>query len=112
MSSRSKSIITILFLLFIYACLKDLSHVISQDPHSSLNSSYLYYDHNSQSFQVISYQVQQGDQWLSIIEQINDSQIHNIEQAMTDFLSLNPKADPYQLKIGRVYLFPVYHENG
>lgn len=110
MSGRLKLFGFIFCILLLIACYQDLYHdsdlkqtIAEVTPHS-------YYDKSLPSFQVISYQVQQGDQFLTIIEKLNNQQVINMEQSVSDFTSLNPSANIYQLENGRVYLFPVYHD--
>ncbi|WP_017472588.1 hypothetical protein [Amphibacillus jilinensis] len=108
MSDQYKIIIFSIFALIFFACYQDLTKPSHHQDLTPLTTSPLYYDESIESFQVISYQVQRGDQFLSILEAINDIQIQNIDQAITDFKSLNPTADIFQLEVGHVYLFPRY----
>lgn len=110
MSGKLKFCYLTLFLLLLIACYQDLFH------HSSLEKTvvevtpYSDYEKKAASFQVVSYQVKQGEQFLTIIEKLNKQQITNIDQLVADFISLNPSADIYQLENGQVYLFPIYQD--
>ncbi|SEN55406.1 hypothetical protein SAMN04488134_101346 [Amphibacillus marinus] len=108
MQFNKKNIGWLTFTLIIIACYKDLTSPYTTKPSTAHDSLYLYYEQSPQSFQVISYQFQRGDQLLSIIEQLSAEPLTNIDQVLEDFQSLNPKADVYQLAEGRVYLLPVY----
>ncbi|MBM7542392.1 hypothetical protein [Amphibacillus cookii] len=108
MSNQYKIGTLIILALVFFACYQDLTKPSHQQNLTSPTTSPLYYDESIESFQVISYQVQRGEQLLSILEAINDAQIQNIDQAIIDFKSLNPTADIYQLEVGHVYLFPRY----
>ncbi|MBU5595734.1 hypothetical protein KQI76_11455 [Amphibacillus sp. MSJ-3] len=110
MSGKLKFCYLTLFLLLLIACYQDLFHhsslektVVEVTPHSD-------YEKKAASFQVVSYQVKQGEQFLTIIEKLNKQQITNIDQLVADFISLNPSADIYQLENGQVYLFPIYQD--
>ncbi|WP_440895861.1 hypothetical protein ACS127_15150 [Amphibacillus sp. Q70] len=110
MSSRLKFFSFIFCILLLITCYQDLYR--DRDLNSKQTTAevtpHSYYDESLSSFQVISYQVQQGEQLLTIIEKLNKQPVINIEQSVTDFISLNPSANIYQLEDGRVYLFPVY----
>lgn len=109
MSSQFKNFLFIFIILLIVACYRDLQRESKTEPIHAENSSYTYYDQKQASFQVVSYQIQQGDQFLTIVEKLNNQQLADIEQVGEDFQSLNPSVDIYQLKKGHVYLFPIYH---
>ncbi|WP_217586721.1 hypothetical protein [Lentibacillus saliphilus] len=56
---------------------------------------------------VVKVKIRPGDTVLSIMEQIHsDSNKIEIDTIIEDFRKLNPKADPYHLKVGNVYYFP------
>lgn len=62
------------------------------------------------SFEIVRMKVQRGDTVLSIVEEINPF-LHdglNIEVILNDFQRINPFVDPYNLKPGKYYSFPIY----
>lgn len=64
----------------------------------------------SMDFQVTQIKVKPGETVLSIIEKINnhDIQTRSVSQIIDDFKLANPNTDPYQLKAGNFYYFPLY----
>ncbi len=60
-------------------------------------------------FQIIKVKVQSGETVLSIVEDINQPLTDvDVESIILDFQALNPTTDPYQLKTGAFYYFPLY----
>lgn len=108
MSNKLKNFLFIFTIFLIIACYRDLQRDSKTEPIHAENPSYSYHDQKQASFQVVSYRIQQGEHFLTIIEKLNDQQLVNIEQITMDFQSLNPTVNIYQLKKGHVYLFPVY----
>ncbi len=58
---------------------------------------------------VVQVRVQRGDTILSVTEKVNHQLPElDIEQMITDFKTINPNIDPYQLQPETIYYFPVY----
>jgi|GEM_PF-3113795 len=109
--SDSKKIVSLLFIILLcVTSYHDLTHNPRSEAIVSNHSHDNFDDDLNAHFRVISIRVTNGDQFLTIMEQINPNKVKNIEQAVADFQSLNLSADIYHLENERVYLFPVYHD--
>jgi|SRR5690625_1937676 len=109
--SDSKKIVSLLFIILL--CVTSYHDLIHNQRSEAIlsNHSHNNFDEDLNAhFKVISIRVTNGDQFLTIMDQINPNGVSNIEQSVADFQSLNPSADIYHLENERVYLFPVYHD--
>ena len=109
--SDSKKIVSLVFIILL--CVTSYHDLTLNQGSEAIVSNHRYNnfdDDLNAHFRVISIRVTNGDQFLTIMEQINPNKVKNIEQAVADFQSLNPSADIYHLENERVYLFPVYHD--
>lgn len=58
---------------------------------------------------VVEFRVQPGDTVLSVTEQLNHQLVAlDVTQIISDFKTINPHTDPYQLQFNTTYFFPVY----
>lgn len=108
MSEKVKRFLFYLIIFILIACYKDLQLGSSSQSPPQNNSVHSYYFHDHSRFEVVSYQAQQGDSYLMILEKLNKDKIIDIEGGVKDFLALNPAADVYNLIDGNSYLFPLY----
>ncbi|MRG86609.1 LysM peptidoglycan-binding domain-containing protein [Salinibacillus xinjiangensis] len=60
-------------------------------------------------YKPVSHTVSAGDTVLSIAEKVNSRSIP-IQKILEDFQTLNPDADPHNIRIGETYFFPEYIE--
>ncbi|PAV29050.1 hypothetical protein CIL05_13805 [Virgibacillus profundi] len=92
-----------LILLFIISIYKDLT---PETPDEIKNNMPV-----ELKLSVLQMKVEPGETVLSIVEKINNDSIQllDMEQILTDFNIANPQIkDPYNLKEGSFYYFPVY----
>jgi hypothetical protein len=54
------------------------------------------------------YKVKPGDTLISVVEKLNDSSDYTIVSMIKDFKTLNPKSNPENIQIGKLYKFPLY----
>lgn len=109
MSNRLKFLAYLFIILLIIATYHDLNPNELNSKLISENSPSSNYANKSLNFQVISYQIQSNEQFLSIMEKLNPNAVINIDQFMSDFQALNPTANIYLLEAEQVYLFPLYN---
>lgn len=98
----------VFIILLLIAAYHDLNDHPKNSNQSDQLPSYSNYERKSITFQVVSYQINDGENFMSIIEKLNPQSTINIESYISDFQALNPKADIYQLEVSRIYLFPIY----
>lgn len=108
MSNRLKFSAYLFIILLIIATYHDLNQNELNTKLISENSSSSNYANKSLNFQVISYQIQPNEQFLSIMEKLNTNSVINIDQFVNDFQALNPTANIYHLETEQIYLFPLY----
>lgn len=108
MSNRIKLSVYLFIILLIIAAYHDLNPDELNPKLISENSPSSNYANKSLNFQVISYQIQPNEQFLSIIEKLNPNSVIYIDQFINDFQALNPTANIYQLETAHIYLFPIY----
>jgi len=65
---------------------------------------------NTQIIALQAYTINSGDTVLSVLETLNNGQLpsDNIQKMLKDFSYYNSGTNPYELKQGVQYLFPVY----
>lgn len=105
MSFMKRFFICILVLLLFISIYKDLTdHKETKDP-TIVNY------HSNTDYTIMHMKVQPGDTVLSIIEQINQNRLQksDITQVLSDFQSLNPTVDPYNIYPYAFYYFPKYN---
>ncbi|GEN31088.1 hypothetical protein HNQ35_000709 [Cerasibacillus quisquiliarum] len=106
MKILKKSCLLLFFTLLLFSIYKDIT--IDKQPNL--------YTTNEKSpltdFHVIKRQMKTGETILSIVEEIHDGEMPqslDIKQIVIDFKMINPDTNPYDLKVGEFYLFPVYN---
>ena len=100
MSNRLKFSTYLFIILLIIAAYHDLNPNELNSKLISENSTSSNYAKSSLNFQVVSYQIQPNEQFISIMEKLNPNSLINIDQFINDFKALNPTAN--------IYLFPLY----
>lgn len=108
MKVLKKSCIFLLFTLLLLSIYKDLT--IDKQPNLQTNEKNQLAD-----FHVIKRQIETGETVLSVIEEIHAGEMPqslDIKQMITDFKMINPNTNPYELKVGHFYLFPIYEHKG
>lgn len=102
-----KSSLFLFIILLIVSVYKDLFTGSSLPSHSNDTKIQDNIPH-----EVLKVKVKKGETVLSIVEKINQMEHNdlNIQSIMDDFQVANPNTDPYQLKPGMFYYFPLYKE--
>src|SRR5690625_2352299 len=79
-------------------------------PHTESNIDQAQIEQTHHEIIIVKRDVQAGETVLSIIEKINQDQLHelDISKILSDFKQLNPDADPFNLQLNKSYYFPVY----
>ncbi|RLL48065.1 hypothetical protein D8M04_01945 [Oceanobacillus piezotolerans] len=107
MQILKKYILYIAIILLITSVYKDLSLGTNQIEH--YRSDVILTDKNINNYTIIRLKAESGDTLLSIVESINESKTSlSPEKILTDFMELNPTSDPYHIKVGEWYYFPIY----
>lgn len=104
-----KIIVSILIILFLISIYKDLTLGTNISNQKDEENETRIISDNSSQFDAVKVKIEQGDTLLTIIERLNPNIDNlNMDQLNTDFLYLNPTADPNQLQLNRFYFFPQY----
>ncbi|GAB3795471.1 hypothetical protein [Virgibacillus kimchii] len=100
-----KILIYSIVFLFLFSVYKDL-HVGSLENNTHPGKE----DDTITNYNAVYIKVQHGDTILSIMENINETEmtVLDMDRIIEDFKLMNPNADPYQLKTGHFYYFPLY----
>ncbi|GAB3051011.1 hypothetical protein [Virgibacillus ainsalahensis] len=108
MNFFKKFFIYILFILLFISIYQDLS--VGTVPEIKKQSTDV--EQSDEKYDVAHVKLKAGDTVLSIVERINNNELKqvDIEQIITDFQTINPSSDPYQLEQGVYYYFPVYNK--
>ncbi|WP_164216128.1 hypothetical protein [Virgibacillus sp. YIM 98842] len=100
-----KVLIYTLIFLFLFSVYKDLNVGSLENNINSPSNSVSISDYNA-----VYAKVQHGDTILSIVENINGENLNvmDMDRVLEDFKLLNPNVNPYELKAGHYYYFPLY----
>lgn len=105
-----KIIFPILIILLMISIYKDLTlgTTISNLDHDTVEHAKQ--TEITQDFHAIKVKIEQGDTFISVMEQLNPNlEKINMEQLVDDFSYLNPTEDPDHLQLHHYYFFPQYN---
>lgn len=107
MSFMKKSFIYVFVILLFISIYKDLAE---HKEYKKENDPTIAQYHTNTDFTIMHIKVQPGDTVLAVIEQINSNALHTIDvaQVISDFQSINPTVDPYNIHPHTFYYFPKY----
>lgn len=105
-----RSLLLLLFILFIVSIYKDLSTGTFIDSKVLVNKQYNEQIATNHDFKVVKIKVNAGDTTFSIIEKINQKNLSKIDMTkiLNDFKQINPQTEPSELENNTYYYFPIY----
>ncbi|SET60911.1 hypothetical protein SAMN05216389_1178 [Oceanobacillus limi] len=104
-----KTLLYVFIILFFISIYKDLTIGIDLQKENTQISNSDELDTND--YQAVKIKISSGDTVLSIVEQLNEfnSNTIDVEKILVDFKELNPNINPYKIKSGTFYYFPLYN---
>ncbi|GAA0443229.1 hypothetical protein GCM10008983_20520 [Lentibacillus halophilus] len=99
-------ILYMFIILLVISIYKDMTTGILPDTSSKLTTDNT---HETEKLTVVRVKAGKGDTVLSIVESINE--LNNqvaVSKILDDFRSINPDTDPFHVKSGEYYFFPLY----
>ncbi|MFD2046081.1 hypothetical protein ACFSTA_12140 [Ornithinibacillus salinisoli] len=106
-----KTLLYLFIILFLVSIYKDMT-IGTQISEDKNEYSTTVDSEQARHFQAIKIKVQPGETVLSIAEQLNEFENTPlvIDDILTDFKTLNPNVNPYDIKSHSYYFFPLYKE--